>query len=168
MSERTSPMRPLTRIEERFEVEVEGDARPLPETWTEQRHEPVERDCDEARWYAIAVIPGALVSVEIDTNTEEVVSIQERTPALQVLYVREDGRRAFQRAYEAQRVDSGLIPDPTRFASSVGAPERHGSQVPDARRRLYRQRITALYDVGTGLGETRVGPDADDVYGGSR
>jgi hypothetical protein len=118
-----------------FERDDGAQAQRIPESWADYRHEPVERDAGEVRWYAVAIVHGVLVN-------------EPRTaPAIQTLYVREDNTRAFEQAHVAERTESGWLPNPAEWASSVGERPTVGGEVDDDQRETFARFLAELHDV---------------------
>lgn len=90
---------------------------PLPESRTDVRHESLQEG--HRRYDALLARGG---------ESRTIVGSER---AVRVLYVRDDGRRAFDRRYAAVRCSSGIIPDPETFASTLSMPPHYGDRVED-------------------------------------
>jgi hypothetical protein len=117
-----------------FEAEREGNERPVPDAWTGHRHETATPEAGEARFYALAVRFGTL------RNEPRVA------PAFETLYVREDGKRAFSRTHVARQTESGWLPNPERWHSSIAELAGVGGPVPGEKQPNYQRLLATKYN----------------------
>jgi len=136
---------PLTRSERRFDPCDDEPERP-PESWRGTRHEPVERDLGECRWFAVGIKRGRLATLAVEADSGDVVDRVDAQPAIRVLYVREDAKRAFTRDLDVIRQSSGWLPEYEAWAASTGEVIGYGGPSGDDRD-LFARLLGDLYDV---------------------
>lgn len=139
-----------TREKWRFVDEVAlSDPRPIPDSWAELgRVEPVEPD--ETVVYAVAVIPGTLLRVEVAETGEVVRGPLGERQVLRVLEVTPCGKRAVERDYRPVRGDTGWTPMRSEFAASRGVDPRELQTVDEPRLvDRYRDILGRLFGIDT-------------------
>ena len=105
----------------------------LPDSWTDVRHESLQPG--HRRFYAVAARVG------------EYRTIVHAERAVRVLYVRADGRRAFDRRYGAVTRSSGTLPDPETFASTLSLPPHYGGALDEDERAEFVALLGELYGI---------------------
>lgn len=111
---------------------ADGTPKPIPQSWTEQRHESFK--AGQRRFYA--------TFAHITTGTA--TSPDQRI--VRVLYLRANAAWAFTREYDAVEGVSGVLPDPETFYSSLTKPPTYGNPVPEEEREPLRQVLQSLYN----------------------
>jgi len=126
------------------DLQIEDDADRIRQSWAD-RGEPARKDGPgDALWLAVRVRQGTERIVRVGPDGEP-SGVADSDPVLEILYVRRDCERALSKTFHAVEVESGWLPDPSRYRSRIAEIRGAGWPLDERRQEAVVDDVLDLY-----------------------